>query len=177
MRQLRPSIIVNAAAYTAVDKAESETDLAFTVNALAPAVLGQEAAALGAWLIHFSTDYVFDGGRTESAYVETDSARPINAYGRSKLAGESAIAAAAVRNVILRASWIYGAHGANFAKSIIRKARSHDRISVVADQFGAHTSSGFIAQATAQIVMRLAREDDAAVGGIYHLQDAGHCSW
>ena len=177
LRRLRPSLVVNAAAYTAVDQAESQTDLAFAINARAPAVLAQEAAALGARLIHYSTDYVFAGDKPQGAYTETDPTGPINAYGRSKLAGEQAIAAVGGEHLILRTSWVYGAHGANFVKTVIRLARERETLSIVADQIGAPTSSRLIAEATAVLAMQLASRGDAAPGGIYHLQAAGETSW
>jgi len=177
LRRLRPSLVVNAAAYTAVDQAESQTDLAFAINARAPAVLAQEAAALGARLIHYSTDYVFAGDKPQGAYAETDPTGPINAYGRSKLAGEQAIAAVGGEHLILRTSWVYGAHGANFVKTVIRLARERETLSIVADQIGAPTSSRLIAEATAVLAMQLASRGDAVPGGIYHLQAAGETSW
>ena len=177
VRQLRPGFIVNAAAYTAVDKAESESELAFAINARAPSVLAQEAAALGAWLIHYSTDYVFAGDRPQGAYLETDATAPMNVYGRSKLAGEEAIAAVGGAHLILRTSWVYGAHGANFVKTILRLAREREKLSIVADQIGAPTSSPLIAEATAQLIRQLPDDGEDAVGGIYHLQSAGEASW
>ncbi|WP_051748025.1 dTDP-4-dehydrorhamnose reductase [Nevskia soli] len=177
VRRVRPTLIVNAAAYTAVDKAESEPDLAFAVNARAPAVLAQEAAALGAWLVHYSTDYVFAGDKPQGAYLETDATGPINAYGRSKLAGEAAIAAEGGAHIILRTSWVYGAHGANFAKTIVRLAREREKLSIVADQIGAPTSSHLIAETTAQLIWQLAGAGEAAISGLYHLQSAGEASW
>jgi dTDP-4-dehydrorhamnose reductase len=176
VRQLRPGLIVNAAAYTAVDKAESQTELAFAINAGAPAVLAEEAAALGIWLIHYSTDYVFAGDKPQGAYVEHEATGPINVYGRSKLAGEEAIFAAGGKHLILRTSWVYGAHGANFAKTIIRLAREREQLSIVADQIGAPTSSRLIAEVTAQIAGQLS-DGGAAPGGIYHLQGGGEASW
>jgi dTDP-4-dehydrorhamnose reductase len=177
VRQLRPGFIVNAAAYTAVDKAESESDLAFAINARAPGVLAQEAAALGAWLIHYSTDYVFAGDKPQGAYLETDATAPMNVYGRSKLAGEEAIAAVGGAHLILRTSWVYGPHGANFVKTILRLAREREKLSIVADQIGAPTSSPLIAEATAQLIRQLPDDGEDALGGIYHLQSAGEASW
>lgn len=178
VRQVRPGCIVNAAAYTAVDKAESETELAFAINARAPGVLAQEAAALGAWLIHYSTDYVFAGDKPQGAYLETDAIGPINVYGRSKLAGEAAIAAVGGAHIILRTSWVYGAHGGNFVKTILRLAREREKLSIVADQVGAPTSSNLIADITAQLIPQLPDDgEDAAVSGIYHLQGGGEASW
>ena len=177
VRRVRPGVIVNAAAYTAVDKAESEPDLAFAVNARAPGVLAQEAAALGAWFFHYSTDYVFAGDKPQGAYLETDATGPVNAYGRSKLAGEAAIAAAGGAHIILRTSWVYGAHGANFAKTIVRLAREREKLSIVADQIGAPTSSHLIAETTARLVRQIPGDDGTAIGGLYHLQSAGETSW
>ena len=177
VRQLRPGLVVNAAAYTAVDKAETETELAFAINARAPAVLAQEAANLGAWLVHYSTDYVFAGDRPQGAYAETDPTGPVNAYGRSKLAGEEAIAAVGGAHLILRTSWVYGVHGANFVKTIVRLAREREQLSVVADQIGAPTSSRLIAETTAQLLTQLPDDGDDAASGIYHLQGAGEASW
>ena len=177
VRRVRPTLIVNAVAYTAVDKAESEPDLAFAINARAPGVLAQEAAALGAWLVHYSTDYVFAGDKPQGAYLETDATGPVNAYGRSKLAGEAAVAAAGGAHIILRTSWVYGAHGANFVKTIVRLAREREKLSIVADQIGAPTSSHLIAETTAQLIRQIPAGGKAAVSGLYHLQSAGEASW
>ncbi|MDB5975827.1 MAG: dTDP-4-dehydrorhamnose reductase [Nevskia sp.] len=177
VRQVRPGVIVNAAAYTAVDRAESEPDLAFTINTRAPGVLAQEAVALGAWLVHYSTDYVFAGDKAQGAYQETDATGPINAYGRSKLAGEAAIAAAGCAHIILRTSWVYGAHGANFVRTIVRLAREREKLSIVADQVGAPTSSHLIAETTAQLIRQIPGGGEAAISGLYHLQSAGEASW
>jgi dTDP-4-dehydrorhamnose reductase len=175
VRRARPELIVNAAAYTAVDKAESEFELALAINGRAPGVLAEEAAVLGAWLIHYSTDYVFAGDKPQGAYLETDPTAPVNAYGRSKLAGEQAIAAAGARHLILRTSWVYGAHGANFVKTILRLARERERLTIIADQHGAPTSSRLIAEVTAQLLRQLPQQPDA--GGIYHLQGGGEATW
>src|SRR6267143_1735700 len=140
VRQLRPDVIVNAAAYTAVDRAESEPDLAHTVNAVAPGVLAQEAQAVGACLVHYSTDYVFDG-RKQTAYDESDTPNPLSAYGRSKLAGERAVAEGCARHLTLRTSWVMSAHGANFLKTMLRLAAERDSLRVVADQHGAPTGA------------------------------------
>ena len=177
VRRVRPGLIVNAAAYTAVDKAESEPDLAFAINARAPGVLAQEAAALGAWLVHYSTDYVFAGDKPQGAYLETDATGPVNVYGRSKLAGEAAVAAAGGAHIILRTSWVYGAHGANFAKTIVRLAREREKLSIVADQIGAPTSSHLIAETTARLIEQIPGGGEAAISGLYHLQSAGEASW
>ncbi len=176
LRRERPALVVNAAAYTAVDKAESEPDAAYAVNARAPAVLAQEAAALGAWLIHYSTDYVYAGDKT-GPYVETDPTGPLGVYGASKLAGDAAIAAVGGQHLVLRTSWVYGAHGGNFVKTMIRLARERETLSVVADQFGAPTSARQIAEITAQIARQLPEDDDSALSGVYHLQGGGEASW
>jgi dTDP-4-dehydrorhamnose reductase len=177
VRQRLPDIIVNAAAYTAVDRAESEPDLANTVNALSPQVLAEEAQAGGACLVHYSTDYVFDG-RKGSAYDETDAPHPLSTYGRSKLAGERAVADACTRHLILRTSWVFGAHGANFLKTILRLGAERDSLSVVADQFGAPTGAALIADVTAGALHALAHasEHDAR-WGLYHLAASGYTSW
>lgn len=175
VRAARPALIVNAAAYTAVDKAESESGLAFAVNGRAPGVLAEEAAALGAWLVHYSTDYVFPGDKPLGSYREDETTGPISVYGRSKLAGEQAIAAAGARHLILRTSWVYGPHGANFVKTIARLARERERLTIIADQHGAPTSSRLIAEVTAQLAPRLLAGE--AEGGIYHLQGAGEATW
>ncbi len=148
VRRLRPDAIVNAAAYTAVDRAESQPDLARRINAEAPTVLAEEAARAGAWLVHYSTDYVFDGNKP-GAYAETDPPAPINAYGRGKRAGEEAILASGCRHLIFRASWVFGAHGGNFLKTMLRLAAERDDLRVVADQTGAPTGADLIADVTA----------------------------
>jgi dTDP-4-dehydrorhamnose reductase len=175
VRRIRPALIVNAAAYTAVDKAESETELAFAINGRAPGVLAEEAAALDAWLVHYSTDYVFPGDKPQGSYVEDEPTGPVNAYGRSKLAGEEAIAAAGARHLILRTSWVYGAHGANFVKTILRLARERERLTIIADQYGAPTSSRLIAEVTASLAPRLLQ--GGASSGIYHLQGGDEATW
>jgi dTDP-4-dehydrorhamnose reductase len=174
VRSARPNVIVNAAAYTAVDRAESEREAAFAVNAAAPGILAEEAKRLNALLVHYSTDYVFDGAK-RGAYVETDSTNPINAYGQSKLAGEIAIRNSGVRHVILRTSWVYSARGSNFLLSILRLARQQAELSVVDDQTGAPTWARDIADATAKIVA-VGSEEDVPYG-LYHLSAAGATSW
>ena len=174
LRMLRPTVIVNAAAYTAVDRAETETALADTVNAAAPAVLAREAAALGAWLVHYSSDYVFDGSGT-SPRGEDDPTGPLNAYGRSKLAGEQAIRASGCRHLILRTSWVYAARGANFARTMLRLATERDSLRVVDDQFGAPTGAELLADLTAQLLPALERRPE--LGGLYHAAAAGATSW
>ena len=169
--RIAPSVIVNAAAYTAVDKAETETSLADAINAAAPALLADEARRLGAFLIHYSTDYVFDGTKA-TPYLEEDAAMPLSAYGRSKLKGELAIAASGARHLILRTSWVYGLHGANFMKTMLRLGRERDELRVVGDQFGAPTWTRHLADATALVLSR--RE---TTEGLYHLAAAGETSW
>jgi dTDP-4-dehydrorhamnose reductase len=176
LRAERPGLVVNAAAYTAVDRAESEPALAHAINARAPAVLAQEAAALGAWLIHYSTDYVYAGDKP-GPYVETDPTGPLSVYGASKLAGDQAVAAVGGQHLILRTSWVYGAHGGNFVKTMIRLARERETLAVVSDQVGAPTSAHQIAELTAQIARQLPQDDDPALSGVYHLQGGGQASW
>ncbi|AZG85179.1 dTDP-4-dehydrorhamnose reductase [Pseudomonas syringae pv. pisi str. PP1] len=177
VRALAPDVIVNAAAYTAVDKAESEPDLAMLINGEAPGVLAREAAALGAWLIHYSTDYVFDGSGEEQ-WQESAPTGPLSVYGRSKLMGEQAIQASGAKVLILRTSWVYAARGHNFAKTMLRLATERDSLNVVADQYGAPTGAELIADVTAQILYRVrADQNPAALAGIYHLAAAGETSW
>ncbi|EPF65042.1 dTDP-4-dehydrorhamnose reductase [Pseudomonas syringae] len=177
VRALAPDVIVNAAAYTAVDKAESEPDLAMLINGEAPGVLAREAAALGAWLIHYSTDYVFDGSGEEQ-WQESAPTGPLSVYGRSKLIGEQAIQASGAKALILRTSWVYAARGHNFAKTMLRLATERDSLNVVADQYGAPTGAELIADVTAQILYRVrADQNPAALAGIYHLAAAGETSW
>ncbi|MFK3736238.1 dTDP-4-dehydrorhamnose reductase [Massilia sp. TN1-12] len=177
VRRVRPDVVVNAAAYTAVDRAESERDLAWAVNAVAPGVLGEEAARLGALAVHYSTDYVFDGAK-EGAYTEDDVPAPLNAYGAGKLAGERALAAAAPRHLILRTGWVLGAHGANFARTMLRLARERDSVRVVADQYGAPTPAALLADVTAQLLRRYAREGaEHFPYGTYHVASSGVTSW
>jgi dTDP-4-dehydrorhamnose reductase len=174
MAKVRPDIIVNAAAYTAVDRAEREGELAFAVNSRAVGELAREARAIGALLVHFSTDYVFDGEKP-SPYVESDAPNPLNAYGRSKLAGERAVAASGCRHLIFRTSWVYGPAGRNFLHSILAAAQAKPELRVVDDQRGAPTSSGAIAAALGQILARRNLPETAA--GIYHLSAAGETTW
>jgi len=171
LRNLAPTVIVNAAAYTAVDKAETETGLAEAINASAPGLLAEEAKRLGARLIHYSTDYVFDGTKA-SAYREDDATTPLSAYGRSKRQGELAIAASGARYLVLRTSWVYGLHGANFMKTMLRLGRERDELRVVGDQVGAPTWSRHLADATSHVLARKEKSD-----GLYHLAAAGETSW
>lgn len=179
VRRVRPGLIVNPAAYTAVDKAESEPELAHRVNALAPGVMAAEAALLGAAMVHYSTDYVFDGTK-QGAYAETDATCPINVYGHSKLAGEQAIAAAGIPHLILRTSWVYGMRGKNFLLTMLRLAAERDTLRVVADQRGAPTWSRTIADGTAAILAQ-ARGGGPdwweRNSGIYHLSGQGETTW
>lgn len=178
IRTARPAVIVNATAYTAVDKAESDQSQAFRINAEAPAVMAEEARALDALLVHYSTDYVYDG-RKASAYVETDAVGPQSVYGRSKLAGEEAIRDAAGKSLIFRTSWVFGPRGGNFVKTILRLARERPALSVVNDQFGAPTPAELIADVTALVLARLACGRRLAMGEnrLYHLAASHHVSW
>ena len=178
VRDVRPDVIVNAAAYTAVDKAESESDLAEIVNGIAPGVLALEAERLGAWLVHYSTDYVFDGSGIE-AWVETDAPAPLSVYGRSKLQGERAIATACERHLIVRTSWVYAARGGNFVKTMLRLAKERDRLTVIDDQYGAPTGADLIADVTASLVPRLLASGpgERDLAGAYHLAAAGQTTW
>jgi dTDP-4-dehydrorhamnose reductase len=172
-----PQIIVNAAAYTAVDKAEVETDLAMHVNAGAPGILAEEARKRGALLIHYSTDYVYDGAK-QTPYLEDDAANPLSAYGRSKLAGDRAVQESGCAHLIFRLCWVYGARGQNFLLTMMRLARERDQLHVVADQLGAPTWARMIAEATAQAVCQVWRSSDLSWhNGIYHLSSAGYTSW
>lgn len=171
VRETRPAIIVNPAAYTAVDKAESEPDLAMAINGSAPGILAEEAQRLDALLVHYSTDYVFDGAKP-APYVEDDPAGPLGIYGSSKLAGEAAIRASACRHLIFRTSWVYGRHGRNFLNTMLRLAGERDELRVVADQHGAPTWSRMIAEATALALARHAGQQ-----GIYHLAADGATTW
>ena len=172
-----PDIIVNAAAYTAVDKAEQESQLAQAVNAEAPGVLAEEARRLNAWLIHYSTDYVFDGSG-DQFHTENDTPNPLNVYGKTKLAGESNIIETDCRHVILRTSWVYATYGSNFIKTILRLAQERDQLRIVSDQIGAPTGAELIADVTAHIVQSLRnRENEKSISGLYHLAAQGHISW
>jgi dTDP-4-dehydrorhamnose reductase len=174
VRQVRPDVIVNAAGYTAVDKAEDESELAALVNTTAPAVLAEAAAALGAWIVHYSTDYVFDG----SGHAPRDEAAatgPLSVYGRTKLDGEREVMARNPRHLVLRTSWVYAARGGNFARTILRLAAERDRLRVIDDQVGAPTGAELIADVTAHAVRRA--HDDARLAGMYHLAAGGETSW
>ncbi|MBL8397611.1 MAG: dTDP-4-dehydrorhamnose reductase [Candidatus Accumulibacter sp.] len=177
VRRVAPAVIVNAAAYTAVDQAEAEPELAWQVNAAAPAVLADEARKLNAWLIHYSTDYVFDG-RGHVPWREDDATAPLSVYGQSKRAGELAVADCP-QHLILRTAWVFAAHGRNFMRTILRLARERDRLEVVSDQFGAPTGAQLIADVTAHLLRTLVcrPERAATLAGIYHLVASGETNW
>jgi dTDP-4-dehydrorhamnose reductase len=178
VRSIRPDVIVNPAAYTAVDKAETEPELAFAINGAAAGILAEEARALGSLLVHYSTDYVFDGTK-DVPYAETDAVNPQSVYGKSKLCGEQAIAVSGAQALVLRTCWVAGAHGGNFAKTMLRLGKERDALRVIADQFGAPTTASLISDVTAQIVARhwLNGDGRAFPGGIYHLAASGETTW
>jgi dTDP-4-dehydrorhamnose reductase len=177
VRESRPNIVINAAAYTAVDTAESEQDKAIQINGVAPGILAEEAKKTGALLVHYSTDYVFDGTKTKP-YEETDSPNPLGAYGRSKLAGDEAVRAIGGAHLILRLCWVYGARGQNFMLTMMRLAREREKLRVVADQTGCPTWSRMIAETTAQALRQaVAARDWGALTGTYHLASSGVTSW
>ncbi|HOI53578.1 MAG TPA: dTDP-4-dehydrorhamnose reductase [Azonexus sp.] len=174
----RPAVIVNAAAYTAVDKAESDAATAHAINAEAPRVLAECAAASGGLLIHYSTDYVYDGNKA-SPYVETDAVAPQSVYGRSKLSGEEGIRASGARSLVFRTSWVFGEHGGNFVRTVLRLARERDSLSVVDDQVGSPTPAALIADVTAAALLRLdlGRRLGDGESRLYHLAAANPLSW
>ena len=174
VRDWRPDVIVNAAAHTAVDKAESEPDLVRCLNATAPAALAQAAADIGAWLVHYSTDYVFNG-QGEQAWQESDATGPLSVYGQTKLEGEQLIVASGCKHLIFRTSWVYAARGGNFAKTMLRLAAERERLTVINDQFGAPTGADLIADITAHAIRSVLHQP--ALGGLYHLAAAGQTSW
>jgi len=173
-RALKPALIVNAAAYTAVDKAESEPEMAQSINAAAPGVLAEEAKRLGALLVHYSTDYVFDGTKC-TPYEEGDPTGPLNEYGRSKLAGERAIAEIGCKHLVLRTSWVYGPRGRNFLLTMLSLAAAREELRIVADQHGAPTSSLFLAEATVRAIRSIPRA--GVESGIYNLSAGGETTW
>ena len=177
VRAVRPDVIVNAAAHTAVDKAESEPELARALNATTPGLIAQEAARLGALLVHYSTDYVFDG-RGDQPRNETAPTGPLSVYGQTKLQGEQAIQASGCRHLIFRTSWVYGARGGNFAKTMLRLASERDQLKVIADQIGAPTGADLLADVTAHAV-RTVQSQPARTDllGLYHLVASGHTNW
>lgn len=182
IREVKPALIVNPAAYTAVDKAESEPELAMAVNGIAPGIMAEEAKRLGAAMVHYSTDYVFDGTKA-SPYTEKDLPNPGNVYGKTKLAGEQAIQAVGIPHLILRTSWVYGTRGRNFLLTIMRLAQERDELKIVDDQIGAPTSCRMIAEVTGQILAQcfspIAQSPSpiAPYSGLYHLTAAGQTSW
>jgi dTDP-4-dehydrorhamnose reductase len=174
VRAWRPDVIVNAAAHTAVDKAESEPELAHGLNAAAPAALAQAALDIGAWLVHYSTDYVFNG-QGEQPWQEGDATGPLSVYGHSKLAGEQAIAASGCQHLIFRTSWVYAARGGNFAKTMLRLAAERERLTVIDDQHGAPTGADLIADVTAHAICSAIQKPELA--GVYHLVAGGETTW
>lgn len=178
VREIQPSVIVNATAYTAVDKAEAEPALAYRVNAEAPGVLAEEAAALGALLVHYSTDYVYDGNKS-GLYLETDPTSPQSVYGHSKLAGEDAIRAVGGKSLIFRTSWVFGARGGNFVKTILRLGREKEQLSVVADQIGSPTPAAMIATVSGVVLamLRCGQLLEKGENRLYHLAAARPVSW
>jgi dTDP-4-dehydrorhamnose reductase len=177
IREVRPDVIVNAAAYTAVDKAQSDAELAMAVNGIAPGIIGEVAAKSGALVVHYSTDYVFDG-KKETPYVETDLPNPQSGYGASKWAGEQALRDSGAHFLTLRTSWVYGAHGGNFAKTILRLAGEREELRIVADQHGAPTAALRIAAVTAEILKHYQRVGPRGFRqGLYHLAAGGATTW
>ncbi len=181
IRQVRPHLIVNAAAYTAVDQAETDETTAQVVNAEAPGIMAEEAKKIGAALIHYSTDFVFDGTK-KAPYHELDSVNPINVYGKTKLAGEQAIRNSGLAHLIFRASWVYASRGRNFLLTILRLATEREELRIVSDQVGAPTCAAEVATATAEILTRMLRTNDGAlllseVSGTYHMSAAGQTTW
>jgi dTDP-4-dehydrorhamnose reductase len=182
IRDTRPDLIVNAAAYTAVDKAESDVDMAMAINGTAPGIMAEEAQRLGSALVHYSTDYVFDGTKTQP-YVEDDPVNPLGVYGAGKLAGERAIQAVGVPHLIFRTSWVYGARGKNFLLTMLRLSKDREELRVVADQIGAPTWSRMIAEMTGQVLVCIAAPPQRSglsmseISGTYHLTGAGATSW
>ena len=175
VQQIQPQVIVNAAAYTAVDRAESEPDLAHAINAQAPEILAQEAQKLGAWLVHFSTDYVFDGSG-QQPWTETDACAPLSVYGQTKWQGEQAVVASGCRYLMFRTSWVYGARGGNFAKTMLKLAQERDALRVIDDQIGAPTGADLLADVTAHALAKVL-EPGSESSGNYHLAAAGETSW
>jgi dTDP-4-dehydrorhamnose reductase len=171
VRVFQPDVVVNAAAYTAVDKAESDVQSAHTINALAPEVLSRACAAMGAYLVHFSTDYVFDGSG-QTPWVESDATGPLNIYGQSKLAGEQGIAKQGAKHAIFRTSWVFGTEGGNFAKTMLRLAQEREKMAVINDQYGAPTGAALLADITA-----LNLQQTQPLEGTYHLAAAGETTW
>ena len=177
MQQHQPTVVVNASAYTAVDRAQTEPELAQRMNALAPGLIAQAAQAAGACVVHYSTDYVFKGDQL-TPYVETDATAPQSVYGQSKLAGEQAVASGCVRHLIFRTSWVVSAHGGNFLKTMLKLAQERDALSVVSDQVGAPTSAALLASITTQVLQALLAQPGLDPRwGLYHLTASGHTNW
>jgi len=174
VRKVAPDVIVNAAAYTAVDKAESEPELVRTINALAPGVLAEEALRANSWLVHYSTDYVFDGGG-DQPWLESDATAPLNVYGATKLEGEQLIQQSGCRHLILRTSWVYGARGGNFIRTMLRLAQERDSLNIIDDQTGAPTGADLLADVTAHAIRTALQRPE--VSGLYHLVAGGEVSW
>ncbi len=175
VQRVQPSLIVNAAAHTAVDRAETESEVAFAINAVAPGVLAAQAAKLNALLVHYSTDYVFDGSQ-RTPYRESDPTHPLGVYGESKLAGEQAVQASGCRHLLLRTSWVYDSTGRNFLTTMLRLAKQHGKLRVVGDQHGSPTSAALIAEATVHLI-RCALDQPDLAGGLYHLTAQGQTTW
>lgn len=179
INNIKPDVIVNAVAYTAVDNAESEEDLATTINGTAPGVLAEEASKVNALLVHYSTDYIFDG-TSNRPYLESDAPNPINAYGRSKLAGERAIQSSGCNFVILRTSWVYASRGSNFLQTIIRLAKEKNELKIIDDQIGTPTWARYIADSTSCLISKILNDQvsgNIEINEIFHLVNEGHCSW
>jgi dTDP-4-dehydrorhamnose reductase len=176
VRETRPTVVVNAAAYTAVERAEQDAELCARINADAPGILAEESAGIGALIIHYSTDYVFDGTKG-SPYIESDAPSPLNVYGRTKLDGERAVAGSGARHLILRTSWVYGSRGSNFLRTMLRLAEHRDEVSVVDDQTGTPTWCRSIPRATAQLLPRLSDSNADDASGVFHLASAGSATW
>lgn len=174
LRQVAPDVIINAAAYTAVDQAESAPEQARAINAEAPAVLAREANLLDAWLVHYSTDYVFDGNG-ECPWREDDATAPLNVYGQTKLEGEQAVRDSGCKHLLFRTSWVYAARGRNFIRTMLRLAAERDELQVIDDQYGAPTGAELIADVTAHALRSAAGQPE--VGGLYHLSAAGEITW
>ena len=172
----KPDFIINAAAHTEVDKAESEPELAKVLNTDAPAALAKAAAQVGAWLVHYSTDYVFDGSGTHARQEDEDTG-PLSVYGQTKLDGEKAIVGSGCKYLIFRTSWVYAAHGGNFAKTMLRLAQERDKLTVISDQYGAPTGADLIADVTAHAMRRVLNTPSISLGGVYHLVASGETTW
>lgn len=175
VQRVQPSLIVNAAAHTAVDRAETESEVTFAINAVAPGVLAAQAAKLNALLVHYSTDYVFDGSQ-RTPYRESDPTHPLGVYGESKLAGEQAVQASGCRHLLLRTSWVYDSTGRNFLTTMLRLAKQHGKLRVVGDQHGSPTSAAMIAEASLQLIRSMLNQP-AMQGGLYHLTAQGQTTW